>query len=80
MSTTSSTADLSAGTETPTTGIYVVSHRNPAHAQPHEVRVSRLIVLPKCSGCSDVRFSLQRQLIEEIENCEFFRDNMAPRD
>jgi hypothetical protein len=30
------TSDLPAGAECPLTGIYVVSHRNPPHAVPHE--------------------------------------------
>ena len=65
--------NLPAGTATPVIGIYVVSHREPAHALPHEVRVSRLMILPECTICADVRFSLRGDLVQGIEDNGFFR-------
>jgi hypothetical protein len=64
--------NLPAGTRAPFVGIYVVSHRNPAHAQPHEVRVSRLMILPECTICAGVRFSLRGDIVQAIEDNEFF--------
>jgi hypothetical protein len=72
MSETANTAYLPAGTEAPSTGIYLVTHHNPSHSPAHEVRVSRLMVLPKCSACDGARFSLRSYLIEAIEQNEFF--------
>jgi hypothetical protein len=45
-------------------GIYVVSHRYPSHALPHEVTISVPIVLPACSYCSSPM---------PIEDCDFFQ-------
>jgi hypothetical protein len=67
------TTDLPAGTRSPHPGKYVVLHRDPAHAVPHEVRIAVPMLLPKCNACADVRFSLQRMLVEPIEDNEFFR-------
>ena len=71
---TDKTANLPAGIEAPHTGVYVVSHRNPAHALPHEVAIVRPTILPKCSGCSDVRFSLKYPAAQPIRENEFFRE------
>ena len=70
---TARTANLPAGTPAPSTGIYVVTHGQPPHAQPHEVVVSELMTLPECQYCQDVRFSLKSYLIQPIEESEFFR-------
>jgi excisionase family DNA binding protein len=68
------TSDLPAGAKITFAGIYVVSHRDPAHAPAHEVRIAFPMILPKCHICADVRFSLQRLPIQLIEDNEFFRD------
>jgi len=49
---TDKTANFPAGTEAPR-GVYVVTYRSPAHALPHEVRIIRPTILPKCSMCTD---------------------------
>jgi hypothetical protein len=67
------TANLPAGTMAPVIGIYVVAHRNPAHALPHDVLISSGMILPHCSICFDVRFSLRGLDTPPIEECEFFR-------
>ena len=50
------TTDLAPGTRAPS-GIYVVSHRDPSHASPHEVMVPVPTILPMCNACAGVRFS-----------------------
>jgi hypothetical protein len=47
----STSSNLSAGTQAPATGIYVVSHLHPAPAPPHEVLISARMILPGCSAC-----------------------------
>jgi hypothetical protein len=69
---TSATANLPAGRTAPATGIYVVSHREPAHAQPHEVLISASTILPKCNECENVRFSLRSYAPQPLEESEFF--------
>jgi hypothetical protein len=69
---TPATANLPAGTDAPHTGVYVVSHRNPAHALPHEVAIVIPFVLPKCRHCEDVRFSLKYPAAQPIGENEFF--------
>jgi hypothetical protein len=73
MSYTDETSDLPVGTRISVPGIYVASYRHPAHATPHEVRIAVPMILPKCNACEDVRFSLQRMLVQPIEDNEFFR-------
>jgi hypothetical protein len=70
---TPASANLPAGTDAPHTGVYVVSHRNPAHAPAHEVAIVTPCVLPKCNLCEDVRFSLKYPAAQPIEENEFFR-------
>jgi|SRR5215468_5445930 len=53
-------------------GIYVVTHRDPAHAVPHEVRIAAPMVLPECNICRRVQFSRKRDITPPIEDCEFF--------
>ena len=53
-------------------GIYVVTHRNTAHDAPHLVLILEQRVLPKCNHCRDVFFTLERPLIQLIDDCEFF--------
>jgi hypothetical protein len=67
------TANLSAGTKVPFAGIYLVSHYDPPHASPHEVLISVLEILPECTTCAGVRFSLRSRKTEPIEDNEFFR-------
>jgi hypothetical protein len=74
------TSDLPAGAECPVTGIYVVTHRNPTHAGPHEVLIATPAVLPRCKICASVRFSLMRLPVEAIHENEFFAlDERWPR-
>jgi hypothetical protein len=47
MPRTPATANLPAGTIVPATGIYVVSHRSPAHALPHQVLIQAGVKLPE---------------------------------
>jgi len=54
-------------------GIYVVTHRDPAHTEPHEVRIAAPMVLPECNICGRVRFSRKGDISPPIEDCEFFR-------
>jgi hypothetical protein len=68
--------DLPAGAQCPATGIYVVTHRNPPHALPHEVLIAAPSVLPRCKTCADVRFSLMRLPVEAIHENEHFRDGV----
>jgi hypothetical protein len=70
---TAATANLHPGIAAPATGIYVVSHRMPAHAQPHDVLIPRHMVLPGCLSCSEVRFSLRALATQPIEENEHFR-------
>jgi hypothetical protein len=70
----SKTSNLPAGTEAPATGIYVVSHLHPAHALPHDVLIPAHIMLPRCSFCADVRFSLRSLANQPIGENEFFRE------
>ncbi len=70
----SETSNLAAGTEAPANGIYVVTHLHPAHAQPHEVLIPARIILPRCSFCADVRFSLRSLATQPIGENEFFRE------
>jgi hypothetical protein len=74
---TPATANLRPGTLAPATGIYVVSHREPAHAQPHEVLIPAGAILPGCKACSDVRFSLKAYAPQPIEENEFFKDRFS---
>jgi hypothetical protein len=67
------TANLLAGTLAPATGIYVVTHREPAHAVPHDVLIPAAMILPKCKRCIGVRFSLRSLATPPIEENEFFR-------
>jgi hypothetical protein len=73
------TSNLPAGVEAPGLGIYVVSHFDPAHTQPHEVLITKPMVLPKCSQCNDVRFSLRCSIPPRIEESSFF-DSVADHD
>jgi hypothetical protein len=54
-------------------GIYVVSHREPAHAVPHEVTIRAPMILPECNGCAGVHFSRKCDSPTPIEDCEFFQ-------
>jgi hypothetical protein len=58
-------------------GIYVVSHRYPSHALPHEVTISASIVLPGCSYCTGVHFSRKCSSPMPIEDCEFFQSRVG---
>jgi hypothetical protein len=69
---TAATANLLSGTAAPATGIYVVQHRNPAHAQPHEVLIPKDTLLPKCNFCAEVRFSLKAYAPQPYQESEFF--------
>jgi hypothetical protein len=66
-------SNMRAGTLGPR-GLYVVTHRDPAHTVPHEVAVFAEMILPSCSACEDVRFSL-RAHIHPIEESEFFQSS-----
>jgi hypothetical protein len=66
-------SDLPPGTEAPIAGIYVVMHKNPAHALPHEILISAPTVLPECHECNSVRFSLKTPLPTPMEQHEFFK-------
>jgi hypothetical protein len=67
------TCNLAAGTVAPMAGIYVVSHRDPPHAAPHEVLITvPMMILPKCKACTDVRFSLKSRPPIPIEDHAFF--------
>ena len=68
------TANLPSGVQAPHTGVYVVSHRHPAHTTPHEVAIVIPFVLPKCRFCDDVRFSLKYPAAQPIEKSEFFHE------
>jgi hypothetical protein len=70
---TAATANLQPGTSAPATGIYVVQHRNPAHAQPHEVLIPAGVILPVCNICSGAKFSLKAYAPQPFEENEFFR-------
>jgi hypothetical protein len=70
---TAATANLGPGTAAPATGIYVVQHRNPAHAQPHEVLIREGKILPTCHLCSGTTFSLKAYAPQPYEENEFFR-------
>jgi hypothetical protein len=72
------TANMPAGQEAPATGIYVVSHKSPAHALPHEVLIHSGMVLPKCRICADVKFSLRAFAPQPIGENEFFLDGHKP--
>jgi hypothetical protein len=54
-------------------GVYVVSHREPAHAQPHQVLIAVPMVLPGCRECNDVRFSFKERLPTPLQEHEFFK-------
>ena len=69
---TAATANLRPGTAAPATGIYVVQHRNPPHAQPHEVLIPAATVLPNCQVCSRATFSLKAYAPQPYEENEFF--------
>ena len=71
---TAPTVNLRPGTLAPATGIYVVQHRNPAHAQPHEVLIPVGTPLPECRMCTDVRFSLHRSFPRERSSAGLKRD------
>jgi len=58
-------------------GIYVVTHWNPPHTQPHKVRIAAPMVLPECNTCREVRFSRKCDITPPIEESEFFR--LRPR-
>jgi hypothetical protein len=72
----SDTTNLSPGMRAPA-GIYVVSHRDPAHTGPHEVRIAAPMVLPECNACRRVRFSRKCDITPPIEDSEFF--GLRPR-
>jgi hypothetical protein len=66
----SSDSQLRPGTAAPATGIYVVAHREPAHAQPHEVLIPAGTILPNCYICSGTTSAsklTRRQPYEENE-------------
>lgn len=65
--------NLRTGSEVPKAGVYVVIHRMPSHASAHEVLIWSPIILPKCKGCSDARFSFKGPLPIAIEDHEFFK-------
>jgi hypothetical protein len=69
---TPATANLAAGTDAPCSGVYVMSHHNPAHAPAQEIAIVAPSVLPRCPLCADVRFSLKYPA-QPIEENEFFR-------
>ena len=75
---TAATANLQPGTLAPATGIYVVQHRNPAHAQPHEVLIPASTILPACNVCLGARYSLKAYAPEPYEENEFFRARILP--
>jgi hypothetical protein len=64
--------NLPAGTDVPCSGVYVMSHHNPAHAPAHEIAIVAPSVLPPCPLCADVRYSLKYPA-QPIEENEFFR-------
>jgi hypothetical protein len=66
------TANLPAGTIAPSIGIYVVSHYEPPHAQPHEVLIPEFMTLPRCRLCNGVRFSLKSAVPVRIQDHDFF--------
>jgi hypothetical protein len=68
-----SSDNLPAGVATPAIGIYVVTHSDPEHAPPHEVQISHLMISPECTISADVRFSLRADLVQAIEDNDFFR-------
>jgi len=53
-------------------GIYVVTHRKPAHVVPHELAIVRATALPKCNACEGVHFSRKSDLPPVLEQSEFF--------
>ena len=71
--------NLAPGDYAPQAGIYTVSHRDPAHALPHNVRIARPMVLPRCAICRGVRFSYRTEITQPIEDCEFFPDLRSHR-
>ena len=75
---TDATANMPAGQEAPATGIYVVSHFQPAHAIPHEVLIPGGTILPKCRVCAGVRFNLRALAPQPIEENEFFTKESEP--
>ena len=74
---TDATANLTPGTLAPATGIYVVSHKSPAHALPHEVLIDEGVVLPNCKACTGVVFSLKSHAPQPLRENEFFLDDRA---
>jgi hypothetical protein len=72
---TAATANLPARIQAPHTGVYVVSHRNPAHTVPHEVSIVVPMILPHCKVCGDLRYSLKALPAEPIRDNEFFREH-----
>ena len=74
---TAATANLPSSTLAPATGIYVVQHRDPAHAQPHEVLIPVGTPLPECRIYADVRFSLKAYAPQPFTENEFFRQSEA---
>jgi hypothetical protein len=75
---TAKTANLLPGTGAPATGIYVVTHRDPAHAQPHEVLIPAETPLPDCRLCSGVTFSLKAYAPQPYAENEFFVPSPPP--
>jgi hypothetical protein len=63
---------LHAGTICPASGVYVVTHWSPCHAAPHEVSIVRAAILPECSVCAGVRFSLKQLFVQPVGDNEFF--------
>jgi hypothetical protein len=60
-------------------GIYVDSHRGPAHVVPYEVIIGRPMILPHGKKCGNVRFSRKCSLPRDIEASDFFFDvNPSP--
>lgn len=60
-------------------GIYVVSHRDPAHAVPHEIIIDLPMILPCCRLCRNVRFSQKSSIPQHIEGHDLFCGKLLPR-
>ena len=71
---TSATTALRPGAPAPATGIYVVCHKAPTHAQPHEVLITAGTVLPTCNSRTGTIFSLRCYAPQPLAVNEFFLD------